>query len=232
MGRFCPKCGKENVDFYKGFCIDCYEKMHTFVEWPEIVEVDECKKCGRWKYQKKWIEDSFQNLQKIIKSHIKNALYYSKTEVEVDVEGTTARVKVKGFIDENQQLEIERENEVELKIKPKTCDDCMKLSGKYYEYKIQLRRKDTFDPMKFKRIEKLIEQETYRLSYELPTAKMFWKTVKKEGTDFFFGDKKIGEIIMKHILKKYKLRPERSSTLAGLTKAGKKKYKLTFCIRV
>jgi len=78
----------------------------------------------------------------------------------------------------------------------------------------------------------MIEKETYHLSHKIPSAKMFWVKESKEGIDFFFGDKKVGDIILKQVLRKYRLRAEKSQTFTGITKAGKKKIRFTFCIRV
>ena len=53
-----------------------------------------------------------------------------------------------------------------------------------------------------------------------------------EGTDFFFGSKKVAAKIVKNVLHKYKLKAEKSSKLIGLTRSGKRKMRATYCIRV
>ena len=97
MKKFCPRCGREDVDFYKGFCVDCYREMNLKLEFPRKIEVSECRYCGRWLVKNKWIMPSYNELNKLIKSKIKSNLY--NLRIETELKEDKVKIKVKGSLD-------------------------------------------------------------------------------------------------------------------------------------
>ena len=230
MKKFCPRCGREDVDFYKGFCIDCYREMNLKLEFPKKIELSECKHCGRWLIKSKWIKPDYNELNKFIKSKIKTNL--KKMKIDVELEPDKVLVKVIGSLDENGVVKVEKVKEIPFKIRERTCDYCMKKNSKYYEVKIQLRKQPVFDLVKFERIKKFIEKEINYFEHKKENVGSFWIEEKKEGLDLFFGSQTIAEKILKEIRRKYQVKTEKSVKADGLTQRGKRKGKTTYLIRV
>ncbi|MEM0372507.1 MAG: 60S ribosomal export protein NMD3 [archaeon] len=230
-GKFCPKCGRMDADFYEGFCIDCYVNTNVQTRLPGEIEIVQCKRCGSWFFKNEWIEDSFKSLKRIIADRLKTNLY--SPNVSVDTEGNEALVSVSGFIDKNRHYQIERDYRMSVRFKDATCDKCRKLAGKSFEYKVQLRRAENHDPETFARIAKFVKREIAYLSEKMPESKAFWFEENKDGIDFFFGFRKAGDFIVKSVGDKFHVRFERSSKIAGLDrKTGRMRYQMTFCARV
>lgn len=230
MARFCPKCGKEDVDFYKGFCVDCYIEMYSFVKIPKKVKIIRCKKCGAWFFRNEWIEDSFQNLEKIVSVKIKTELH--KPRFEFDLEDDNAVVKITGFLDPGRRIRVGKEEKIKIEYEERNCPDCLKLSGKYFEVKIQLRFSEEKNIEKFSKVSSFIRKNTHKLVFEDLKARAFWWEEKKVGEDFFFGSKSIGRKILTQTLQKFDLSMKKSSKLRGVDKRGKKKIQFTYALRV
>ena len=200
--------------------------LHETISGNRIV-----KAFGMEEYEKKRFSDENLKLLKIILRKLKTNLYYPK--IDVDTEDEKAIVTIEGFIDKIRQNKIERTKEVKIVFKNTCCERDLKISSKTWEYKIQLRRNDEFEPILFERIEKSVKKEILKLQRTLPEAVAFWAKENKDGVDLFFGFKQVGEIIIKHLKDKFKVKMVRSASLVGLDKkTGKKKFKQTFCIRV
>jgi len=230
MKKFCPKCGRENVDFYKGFCVDCYKKMNLKLEFPRKIEISKCKYCGRLLIKNKWVKPKYNELNNFIKSKIKSNLYNLKIETELKKDEVI--IKLKGSLDQNGFLVINEEKKIPFKFKERTCDYCMKKNSNYYEVKIQLRKKKVFDLIKFERIKKFIEKEFNYFQHKDANSGNYWIEEKKEGLDLFFGSQRIAEKIIKEIRRKYQVKTEKSVKISGLTQKGRRKGKTTYLIRV
>ena len=230
MKKFCPRCGREDVDFYKGFCIDCYREMNLKLEFPKKIELSKCKHCGRWLIKNKWIRPNYNELNNFIKSKIKTNL--KKMKVDVELKQDKVLVKITGSLDEHGVVKVDEEREIPFKFRERVCDYCMKKNSSYYEVKIQLRKLKVFDLIKFERIKKFIEKEYNYFSKKFDDASGFWVEEKKEGLDLFFGSQMVAERILKEVRHKYKVKTEKSIRAAGLTQKGKRKGKTTYLIRV
>ena len=228
--KFCPKCGATEKDFYKGFCVDCYAKMNVFAEIPERLKIIRCKRCGFWLYKGAWTEGAYQNLVKIISEKVKTVLFEPK--FDVDLKENVAALKISGFADERKKIPINLENEISLEFEEKTCDSCLKFSGKNYAVKIQLRRSELFDALKHKKIIRLIEREIKFLLRRDESARAFWIEEKKEGVDFLFGFKQIGDSVLHEILDNFKVKHDMSTEFMGVDKNGKGKVRVTYCLRI
>ena len=69
--------------------------------------------------------------------------------------------------------------------------------------------------MKFEKVKKYVVREVKYFSEREHEAEIFWMEELNEGTDCFFGSKKVGAKVIKNLLHKYKLKTERSSKLIG-----------------
>ena len=231
-GIFCPKCGEEEGDFYEGFCINCYKKMNIEIKFPLKIKLSQCKHCGMWLIQNKWVTQSYEELIKMVKKKVESNLYNIVVDVEVDEEKEKMVIKLSGSLDAQNVIKVTEEREISFKIKESTCDTCMKKGARYFETKLQLRRKEIFDLNKFEKIKKYIVNEVEYFSQKEHEAGIFWMEELNEGTDCFFGSKKVAAKIIKNMIHKYKLKAERSSKLIGLTRSGKRKMRATYCVRI
>jgi NMD protein affecting ribosome stability and mRNA decay len=228
--KFCPRCGATDKDFYKGFCVDCYARMNEFVDAPKKMKIVKCKKCGFWFYKKGWLEDSYQNLVNIISEKVKTTLF--DAEFELDIKDNVALLKLFGFADEMKKIQISAQKEIIIDFELKTCDTCLKISGKNYEVKIQIRRSEPFDAVKYKKVIDFIKKYSDFLLRSDERARSFWTEEKKEGMDFFFGFRQIGEAVVREIMSTFRVNHEMSPEFLGVDKAGKKKIRVTYCFRI
>jgi NMD protein affecting ribosome stability and mRNA decay len=231
--KFCPKCGATDKDFYKGFCVDCYLESHELVQFPKKIEIPECTHCGMWLYHNKWVEDSYQHLQKIVADKVKTDLVDPEYEAEIlEKKDKKIRVKVVGYLDKQRQFRLEREARIPFSKDGRICRACVKFSDKYYEVKLQLRNAETTDLVLYKKASTFIRRNAHALARSDQRAKAFWWEERREGTDFFFGFKQIGDAVVSETKKKFKVKVEKSSRFLGYSKDGKKKVRFTYCIRI
>jgi len=228
--KFCPKCGATDKDFYKGFCVDCYRNMNKFAEVPKRLKIIRCKDCGFWFYKGAWIEDSYHHLARIISEKVKTALF--EPRFEVALKDDLANLTLSGFADENKAIPVTVKEEIKLSFEERTCDSCAKFNSKNHEFKIQLRGSEPFDAIKYKKLADAIKKQIEYLTRKDERARAFWIEEKKEGLDFLFGFRQAGEDVVHYILGNFKAKHEVSSESLGFDKDGKRKIRVTYCIRI
>jgi NMD protein affecting ribosome stability and mRNA decay len=230
-GKFCPNCGRQNVDFYKGFCIECYSKMHKFTKVPKKYKVVKCRKCGMWLYKRDWIQDSFRNLERMMSEKVKTELFYPKISMDMEDENK-AIVTVKGFVDRQGVIPLEQQFTMDVEYeKNRLCDNCLKSSGKYKELIIQLRRDDDpKDSEKFGRVETFIKKQTHKMMFREANARVFSFKDVQNGVDFIYGSKEIGNNITKMVKQKYHIKFTKATKFRGIRR-GEKDIEYTYCFR-
>lgn len=231
MGKFCPGCGRENVDFYKGFCVDCYTEMHKFAEIPKTIRIVKCRKCGLWNYRNEWVEESFHLLEKIVKGKIKTELY--NFGIGIDVKDDVLLISIHGTLERQGTIPVEKSFESKIEyLEKKLCENCVNLSGKHHELIIQVRKKEKPDKEKYNTVVSFIKKNMHHLMFDYPKARVFWWKELKEGDDFYFGTREVGEHLLKLVTNKFGLKSEMSTKLKGITESGKKDVEFTYCVRV
>lgn len=136
-------------------------------------------------------------------------------ELDIIYRENEAEITVRGEI---EGIPIEKEFTIPLKKEFKKCERCIKIQQENYVVKIQLRHDTPTDMDKYYKYHSMLEKIAD------------WKKELKEGTDFFFIDKKTPQQILKQFKKSgYKITP--SYTFKGI-KHGKKKIQYTYCIRI
>ncbi len=232
MKKFCPRCGREDVDFYQGFCIDCYMQLNVKIKYPDKIVIKKCPSCDRWRYKKEWHEPSYKLLKKIVSPKVKSNLYSYSVDPEIR-DDKTILITVRGYIDSSRNYKVERSKEVRLEYENMMCDVCFKTRAKAYEAKLQLRRADPFDIRKYKAIEKFVKNKANRMSFKNPEARAFWFEENKDGLDFFFGFREVADEVIRRLRDKYKVKVLKTAKLVGYdAHKGKKKYKATYVVRV
>jgi len=213
--RFCPKCGKENVELIEGLCSECYFSNHSFLKLPKEINIAQCKKCNTLHLSGKWIDFNLIDLKKYISKQIKTELEepeYAMNILDRSISGSVSGKK--------GRAPVVQEFELPFKIKLSICDKCMKTSTTYWEIKIQLRKNKSCDLKKYIKIEK-----------ELIKRNDFQKQTK-QGDDFFFISMQDGKQFIKHLSNRYRTKPLISKRFSGFRKSGGKKIKYTYCFRV
>ncbi len=230
-GKFCPKCGKEDVDFYKGLCFECYQEEHEFIEVPKEIEVTRCSECGYWRYKGDWKKPKPRLLEKIVKD-----------KVDVDLEHVDYKVKnledkikleVKGDIDREGLMNVDKEYKINLEFNDQPCPVCLKRKNEDFDVKIQLRKnEENHDEDKYNQIHSYIDRMSSQEMDRDNRALSFWKSKKKVGMNFYYGYREVGKRILDKVNSKFNPSVKESTTRAGYDREGKKKVRYTYCIRV
>jgi len=229
MSEFCPKCGTEKGPFLDGFCVNCYLSEHRLIALPGRLELQSCKKCGKIFVNRKWVSDTADNIAAFILSKAKWANIAKRTidmEIKREDSGLTAVINVSGTL---KGVKLSAQYKVFIVYKNRLCDSCLKLSSSYYEAILQLRfpsdkKKSTVLP--------LIEHFMDALQSKDPLARIVRTAEMKTGIDLFIGSNKAAKLAVKELKKRFNASIKRTSTLTGITRAGKKKVKYTYLVRV
>jgi len=138
---FCVECGKDDPIFRDGVCLDCYLKTNSFSKGPEFIDIPVCAHCNSFKYKSSWTSELFGD---VLKRMIKNSFNISRelkkidinTECKEEKERINCKVYISGFIDD---VEINEEHNVFVRLKKTVCDVCSKRFGGYHEAIVQIR---------------------------------------------------------------------------------------------
>ncbi len=212
---FCIKCGKKATS--ENFCDDCFLQQRDLFTSGNISLIL-CKECdkyfgGQWLYYK----DEKELVKELIAKKIitKNRIKKKEIFLRPSGGGYIAKIKCTGFISPCMKEKTE-ERTARIIIKKIKCDECVKLSGKYYEAVFQIRGANQERIMK--KIEAKIKKTPISRIEEM-----------KHGYDIFFISKKDAASVasnMKHlnitVKKTYKLVGE---------KKGRKLYREYYSLR-
>jgi len=213
--KFCPSCGRITDKLINGLCEKCYSKKFlSTLKFPERIEIEICKNCGRVRYRNK-----LMSLNKAIENILKKHLSLP------EVESVNYRIRDGKLIISITLRETKLEKEVQLIFLKTICRECSLEFSKYYETKIQLRGK------KLELILKEIETFLERLRDKERLAFISEMKELKEGIDLYIPSKSIARKIVNFLKKKYKIKTKISRTLWGL-ESGKRVYKDTILVRI
>jgi len=208
MSIICPRCGKNSneKEFIEAFCIDCYP---IDVKMPKKIVFEVCKKCGKIKHGKKWVDRDEEEVAGDITRKCKGDFFnaaYNKEEgiVTFFIKKREKILKINKMINVNYMINM--------------CTDCSRMSGGYFESIIQLRG----NPEKINSFAKKLEREIAKITFVSKVEE------KKEGIDLYIGSTHAVLDLIKEIGHRYTI----SKKLAGVNKEGKRQYRTTFAIRL
>lgn len=201
---FCPRCGvkTEYRREYNGLCEKCYlelfgEKISRNYKGG-VINVTQCKICGRIKFGNKWLKSNERSLKKLVVSGLKRGLKRPKdTEVVLNIQ--TDQIKVS--IPQNLSVEIydkKTKNKIggfsiRIRVEKAVCELCqLKQAGEYYEYVVRLRTSNsTFD----------FEKEILPLlnEFNFPVEDHVKINRLRNGIDLYFTNRKLGEDFAKKL---------------------------------
>ena len=228
--KFCPKCGKKEGIFIKGFCRECFLHDNQILVFPDKLQFDCCKRCSKIKVQRNWIELDSMDLVNFVKNKVKSKDFaIQETEVElekVNEKNFNALLEVKGII---ESMPLILTGVIKLQLMSGICDSCMKISSDYFEATIQLRfsTENKDKPVIVSKFNELIEE----LNKKDPLSRIV-KTIKlKNGVDLVLSSNRSAKISSEKIAKKYGSKIIKSFSVIGVDKTGKEKRRYTYCVR-
>lgn len=226
--RFCPKCGRTDVDLYKGFCKDCYLETHQVAEFPEKVVVTRCPVCKSVYYKNKLIPWSRNVVEKIVRSKVRTGLF-NKTFSFDWKDDKTVRVIIKGTLDEAGFFDVSVSGTVSINYEDRTCWVCSKRGTDYYEVEVQLRG----DRQKIDQVLEGMLKYTEELARYHPEAELVYLKKVKEGVNVYYGYKPIALRVLNHLKSEEGLSYTASEAkMIRYNPKGRNVVHKTYCIRV
>lgn len=210
MIRLCILCGKEAV--VENFCKSCFlEKNKLFdIEDFNVILCDNEDNyyLRQWKEftTEKYMVEDFVNIfmkkfGKVDRIHL---------SMKPFKDGYNVKIKAVGMLNKLRKIE---EKEIHVSVRKKMCDNCVKISGRYHEAKMQIRG-DSIDKIMFK-VSKMI-------------PKTSWIEQSRHGYDVFFIGKSDASDLSKFLRKKYEVK--KSFKVVG-SKKGKMLMRDVYSVR-
>lgn len=132
--KFCPRCGKKNVELIDGFCKDC-NKEHYKLQVKDV-KIKICTECHKYIYHNKW--SKYKALHQLIKKQVKLCVRDKVENIAIEI----PRHRVNPGIDiEAQAIVVVKGNEylIPVSVSYTLCKICSKGTGNYFEGILQLR---------------------------------------------------------------------------------------------
>ncbi|MEM0360591.1 MAG: 60S ribosomal export protein NMD3 [Candidatus Diapherotrites archaeon] len=233
MEEFCPKCGSIKGPFLGGFCKACYLEDHEIIVLPETIEIEKCARCGRIRLSGQWVEDNNALIAEFLdkKTKIKDM---DDAIVSVDFEESLkvdriAIVKAQGEI---SGVHAEVARKILLAFKRVACPSCGKISGGYFEAKIQIRWNGKRNLKKEKSLCSEMKRLLFAMSQTDPLAIVTDESEAQNGCDLYIGSNKAAKAVLSMLKNRFDATVHSSAKLSGFTKSGKERYKITYSVRL
>lgn len=227
----CAVCGGEAV--IEGMCVNCYMERHTLFWIDDIIELVKCPKCERFNVEKTWKDIDFDSaVFEEITSRIRVHPSFNVEDVEINplTSGEFGKYSVR-LSGDVEGYDVEEEKIVEVRVKTRTCEKCTMISGGYYEAIVQIRADNRdIESFELEKVRDIIERILER---EKDNKKAFVSKIveRKEGVDFYFGDKNLGRKVSREIVKALGGKIVESRKL-HTRKDGRDLYRYTFAVRL
>ncbi len=196
----CPVCGKP-VEGNLEMCPECYAERREVFRLEDIIELVKCPRCEFFKVRGRWKDIPFEDA--LIEAVYASLRVIPEFEVEDVFISPLARgevgkyvVRLEGSLD-GEFISVEKVAEV--RVKREVCKRCSREAGGYYESIVQIRadsREISEEELEVVRgiIERVLERER-------ENQKAFISKIveRREGIDYYFGDRNIGKKISRLI---------------------------------
>ncbi len=227
----CPICGKpvESLDL----CPECYVERRKVFELDDVVTLIRCPRCGFFKISGRWRDIAFEDaLVDVILSRIRVVPEFEVEGVSVTplTRGEVGRyaVSLRGRI-EDEDVEVGKV--IEVRVSSEVCGRCSREAGGYYEAIVQVRAEDReIEEEEMEKVREIIERI---LDRERENQKAFISKVveRKEGVDFYFGDRNIGRKVSRTIVEELGGRITESRKI-HTRRDGRDVYRFTYAVRL
>jgi 60S ribosomal export protein NMD3 len=224
----CPSCGERSY----GLCERCLAQGHTLQAMPRFLSIQVCPTCSDHFFKGRWIhEDTYgavanavvealkidpdEAVIKLILNQISSMIIHAYVEIDVSsAEGTSESF------------------DIDVRVNRVACDRCSRISGGYYESKVQIRadrrrpeRAELDRALEIAVVTIDLAQKTDRLAF---ISKTIWL---REGLDLYVGTVKAAKRIVRALLKEMGGTFSDSAKLTG-RRDGKDVYRVTFVLRL
>ncbi|MGZ4934852.1 MAG: 60S ribosomal export protein NMD3 [Halobacteriota archaeon] len=228
LESICPSCGEPS----HGVCERCLARGRTIRAIPRFLSIQVCPTCSDHFFKGRWInEDTNGAVAKAVEEALKidpdkaaftivlNQISPTIIHAHVEINVSEARGSYESF-------------DVDVRVNRVACDRCSRISGGYYESKVQIRA-DHRTPERTE-LDRALElaattielaQRTDRLAF---IAKTIWL---REGIDLYVGTVKAAKRIARALLREMGGTLSDSAKLTG-RRDGKDVYRVTFVVRL
>jgi nonsense-mediated mRNA decay protein 3 len=236
---FCPKCGREDVELFKGLCKSCFLDEFELINLPDKIEFTVCVKCGSTLKNGKW-KDQGLTEEELVYNAVVESVETSKMvdnlEISVEILKTRGSIfecivsasgKVLGEV-------LNQDYAVEVKKNKTVCSDCSKYESGYYESVIQIRAdRRVPTPDEIESIDKILIERANKLSKKNRMAYIADRIVLKEGVDYYVGSYKAAKSLLDSIREVFGGIVKESPKIAGRDKSkGKDLYRIWISLRL
>ncbi len=220
--RRCAICGTETTH---EICPKCYLERYSIYEFHPYIEIKVCPKCGK-AYSRGWIDKEAALMDTILKNFTHDPEFkINSFEIE-NLSENNGAVQIGG---EFRGKKLTYELHFELRQKFEVCERCSRLYGGYFESIIQLRAENRdIEEDEIERAKKLIDESIENADY--PTAFVSKIVEKREGIDYYIGDRNLAKKIARKIEEELGGKVTESKKLSG-RKDGREIYRTTYSIR-
>jgi nonsense-mediated mRNA decay protein 3 len=236
---FCPRCGSEDQDLYKGICTSCFVKEAKIITIPQNLEVTICAHCSSLLKGIKWEDSRLSEEELVTLAVMENYETPSYVQdLELSVEILTIRGSIYECIIHTEGnvmgTRIIEEHTTNVKIKKGACPDCSKYASGYFESVIQIRADRRFpSPKELQTIDQIIRAKISSLSVKNRMAYVSDVSVIKEGVDYYIGSYKAAKKVTTAIKDVMGGVIQESPRLVGRDKSrGKDLYRIWISIRL
>ncbi len=223
----CAVCGKEVEE--GTICAKCYLERNEVIWVDDIIRLTRCPRCGFFKLAGKWREVSYDDA-------LMDAIYSSlrvHPDLEVDdvkISGNEGRylLRISGEL-WGEEVDVERY--IEVRIQSEVCLRCSREAGGYYESIVQVRAEGRdIEEDEFKVVRAIVEEVLHK---ERENMKAFVSKIveRKEGIDYYIGDRNIGRKISRRIADELGGKITESKKLTGRSD-GRDLFRFTYSVRL
>ncbi len=228
----CPVCGRA----FEGkleMCPKCYSERRELVDLERVVVLIRCPRCGLYRMGGKWKEMEFKDaLSNVIIDSMRIHPEFGVKDIEIVplTRGEVGRYLI-GIIGTLEGELIEKEKVVEVRIKGEVCERCCREAGGYYESVVQVRA-DGRD-LEEDELEAVRNIIVRILDREKGNQKAFVSKIveRREGFDFYFGDRNVGRKIARTIANELGGKIVESKKI-HTRRDGKDVYRFTYAVRL
>jgi nonsense-mediated mRNA decay protein 3 len=229
LKSFCPSCGEPS----DGICERCAAQDHTAAAMPRFLTVRTCPTCSDHFFRGRWLNE---DLNHAISRAVKEAVNVDVAEASVKVivsEVTQTRARARAEVVAPHLGHVQHESfDLIVRLDRATCERCSRVSGGYYESKIQIRANHrTPDKTELQCALEIATREIDR-AQKADRLSFIAKTVElKEGLDLYVGTIKAAKRIVRALVREMGGDVSDSAKLVG-RRDGRDVYQVTFVVRL
>jgi|Deesub1362A_J573_1020465.scaffolds.fasta_scaffold00125_58 nonsense-mediated mRNA decay protein 3 len=224
--RKCAICGEETE--YE-ICSKCYLERNELFEFRPYIEIRKCSKCGRF-FSGKWCEKDIYDA--VMDEIMKNFTCDEEFEIKnFEIKEMGENTGILSFDGSFRGEKISFEVPFELRIDYEVCERCSRISGGYYESIIQLRAENRELESEEIQIATTIIQNSIEKEKDNPKAFVSKVVQRKEGIDYYIGDRNLGKKLIRKIEERLGGRIKESKKISGRID-GRDIFRTTYSIKL